>query len=353
MGKPCEPVLCEIVLVAVDYRTLCDSLSSDGDIEEIIFESYDGSQLATSVTKGLDELPVSLPDEVLKKDTDDQPLECLHVATHDRPCDTSVDELDKVADSSLAKRNCTYARLYDRRGSTRSKRRKGKHVPHDFHCADMANSVPRLRGIDFDNCDAESVVGTSVSYESQAGTYAWLNYVATVEWRFDLINDYMRPSGVRAFEAKTTCDKSNSVPVRNTNDVTIQHEADHKRKSVVPTVDAKATDTQESVAADDGCKNIEPMFIQFGSQPEVRCDRKYVFPLVFDGRDLVTDKERVKGSSDTPSFKTQNASEGQYNSVPTHKVQFQPVPKVQHRYIDNTDIHRYSSRSSGTTNSFG
>ncbi|CAI9102707.1 OLC1v1001016C1 [Oldenlandia corymbosa var. corymbosa] len=230
MGKPCEPVLCEVVPVEVNCRKSCGSLSSDNDIEEIICESYDGSQLDTSVAKGLDddeskckeeqcrllvpdvdmavtgELTVSLDDEVPKKDVDDQPHECSDDATHDRQCDTSANKLNEVT---------------------------------------------------------ESVAGTAISDDNQADTYAWLNYGDAVEWRFDLANDLMRPTRIIAFEAYITGDKSSNALVRNSNDVTIQHEADHERKSAIEVslVDAKVDNTQESVVADDVCKDTEPMFL--------------------------------------------------------------------------------------------
>ncbi|CAI9112916.1 OLC1v1013425C1 [Oldenlandia corymbosa var. corymbosa] len=305
-----------------------ESSSSDNDIEEIICDSLDNVSHATdnSVCQSVDEIKgeqeqgqVATPDANLSLTVE--------------PAQRLVADVLKEAEADQQKFN--HAWIYDKRGSAsrRSKRNKGKPIPHGFHFVEKVDDGHQLRGIDFEGGDSN---------------YAYLDYGAAVRWRIDLAKDrellksligrekkrssrdqskmltpfVMRPSRINAFETKVVYAKFSSDLAKINNDVTIQCVADQEKKSgvEVSTIDDEADGAQESSVA--------------------------------NASNLWTIKEAVESISSISSSQVQNDSGRQNSSSPVHNGQFQQAHKNRRCNIGNHTWRQRSSRSSGAAGYF-
>ncbi|CAI9089564.1 OLC1v1024155C1 [Oldenlandia corymbosa var. corymbosa] len=272
--------------------------------------------------------------------------------------DSSSCQLQRTIASSQAKRCSNTAWIYDKRGSTSSnnKSRKDKSTLHSFCHADRAKSC----------VDAESD-------ENQEERYiAWLDYSAAVEWKFELTADqrflkslvsqeerrctraYAKifgstPKRIRAFyvekivakkdddmkpkvDANSDGNKDNHLKeddmlekgqaqlkfVKPIEEQQIQSQLkdDQLVHATLSETNLASTINKEKSCKQTGSNTVSgsaiscPVFIQFGSQPEVRCDQPITFLLILQGQDLlvVTVKEGAKenGSDIVSSATTTN-----------------------------------------------
>ncbi|CAI9102985.1 OLC1v1001391C1 [Oldenlandia corymbosa var. corymbosa] len=282
-----------------------------------------------------------------------------------RHTDSSGDRAEQTVASSLVKRRSNNAWIYDKRESMRSssKRHKDKSMKNSFCHADRATSTNSLSGADSLCVDAES------DGNQEEKCIAWLDYGAAVKWKFELIADpkilkslggqgkrrctraYAKlfgstPKRIRAFHVEKIVVKKD-VGMKPKVDANSEgNKDDHSKKDdklekgqaelkFVKLVEEKQiqsqlkddqlvhaalneTNVESTVNKEESCKLIgydtvcssaisNPVFIQFGSQPEVRCDQPITFLLIVQGRDLlaVNNKEGAKeDGSDTVSNAT-------------------------------------------------
>ncbi|CAI9111884.1 OLC1v1012215C1 [Oldenlandia corymbosa var. corymbosa] len=152
-----------------------DSSSSDNDIKEIICDNCDNVSPAND--NYVCELAQCLDAIFPKEAAADQQVAVSNDGFQDRRCNSSAELVNNATDSSPVKQKSNHTWLYDRRcsASRRSKRSKGKPIPHGFHFAKKVDDGPPLRGIDFHGAN---------------NNYAYLDYGVALEWRIDLAKDH-------------------------------------------------------------------------------------------------------------------------------------------------------------------